>query len=69
MTADCNSDNCDNEKSEVEKITDDDQELVYNPVFINKNTVAVTLKTVFSYTVPSQKEIFNNLFSPPPELV
>ena len=68
VTVACNTDNCDNEETEVEKMIDD-QQLVYNPISIHKNAVAVILKTVFSYTVKSENEIFENLVSPPPELV
>ena len=68
VTVACEKDNCDNEETEVEKMIDD-QQLVYNSISVQKNTVAVILKTVFSYTVKSENEIFENLVSPPPELV
>jgi len=68
VTAACKTDNCDNEKTEVEKIADD-QQLVNNSIFLQNNTATVILKTVFSYTVQCENEIFKNLFSPPPELV
>jgi len=69
ITAVCGSDNCDNEKTEVEKINGDDQQLVVSSISLQKNAVSVILKTVFSYTVQLENEIFKNLFSPPPELV
>jgi len=68
ITAVCEKDNCDNEKTEVEKIADDDQQLVVPSISIQRSTVSVILKTVFSYTVQCENEIFKNLFSPPPEL-
>ena len=64
----CNSGDCENEKSELEKINDD-QNLHHQPVAINQYPNSVILKTVFSYSVSSENEIFKNLFSPPPELV
>ncbi|GLU53053.1 hypothetical protein Dfri01_25140 [Dyadobacter frigoris] len=64
----CNDGTCDNENKEVEKIMDDDQFLISDPVSFSKITVSVLLKTVFSYTIACENEIYRNLFSPPPEL-
>ncbi|MBE9460412.1 hypothetical protein IEE83_00815 [Dyadobacter sp. UP-52] len=64
----CTDGTCDNENTEVEKTMDDDQILIPNPITFHKVTVSVLLKTVFSYTIACENEIYKNLFSPPPEL-
>jgi hypothetical protein len=63
----CNDGTCDNQNTEVEKILDD-QILVPNSFSFGKITVTAPLKTVFSYTIACENEIYKNLFSPPPEL-
>ena len=73
ITAVCNSDDSEsddseNEKSEVEKINDD-QQLHQHSLTLNHNLASVILRVTFSYSVPTEHEIFENLFSPPPELV
>jgi hypothetical protein len=68
MTAICNSDDCENEKAEVEKMMDD-QPLINHTITLNYDPASVVLKVTFSYTVQVENEIFKNLFSPPPELV
>jgi hypothetical protein len=62
----CSSDNCDTEKTEIEKIVDE-QQYVHSFSSLQYHTAAVYLKTVFSYAVPCENEILKNLFSPPPE--
>jgi regulatory protein YycH of two-component signal transduction system YycFG len=64
----CNSDDCENEKTEVEKISDD-QQINHHSLSLPRSPIAFILKVVFTYTVPSESEIFKDLYSPPPELV
>lgn len=64
----CNDDTCDNENTEVEKMMDDDQIMIPGQIAFNKITVLVSLKTIFSYTIACENEIYKSLFSPPPEL-
>lgn len=68
VTAVCNSDDCENEKSEVEKINDD--QTLHQP-FVNlyHYPQVVILRVAFSYSISFENELFKNLFSPPPELV
>jgi hypothetical protein len=64
----CETGTCDNEKTEVEKISDD-QVLVSESVDFGKFCLSIPLKNSFSYSVQLQNEIYYNLLSPPPELV
>jgi hypothetical protein len=63
----CNNDTCENENTEVEKMIDD-QIMIPGTISFSKITVSVLVKTVFSYTIACENEIYKNLFSPPPEL-
>ncbi len=64
----CVDGTCDNENTEVEKMIDDDQILTQIPHTFQKISFTIPLKTVFSYTIACDNEIYKNLFSPPPEL-
>lgn len=64
----CVDGTCDNENKEVEKTMDDDQILIPDAILFNKIVASVPLKTVFSYTIACENEIYRNLLSPPPEL-
>lgn len=64
----CIDGTCDNENTEVEKMIDDDQILLQFAHSFQKSNISVPLKTVFSYTIACENEIYKNLFSPPPEL-
>ena len=59
---------CDNEKTEFEKINDD-QLLTSHSVYFDKGNLSIPLKSSFFYTVSFLNEIYRNIFSPPPELV
>jgi hypothetical protein len=62
----CKTENCESEKSEVEKGVDD-QQLIHTTLAFTYPSSTVPVKTVFSYSVQFENEIFKNLFSPPPE--
>jgi hypothetical protein len=64
----CDSGTCDNEKTEVEKISDD-QLLISNSVYFGKYSLSIPLKNSFTYSISFRAEIFHNLLSPPPELI
>jgi hypothetical protein len=68
IVAICISDDCENEKTEVEKISDD-QQISPQLLSLPRSPIPFILKVVFTYAVPSENEIFKNLVSPPPELV
>jgi len=59
---------CDNEKTELEKINDD-QLLISHSVYFDKGNLSIPLKSSFSYTISFRNEIYRYIFSPPPELV
>jgi hypothetical protein len=64
----CDSGTCDNEKTEVEKVNDD-QLLISNSVHFDKFCLSIPLKNSFTYSISLRTEIFHNLLSPPPELI
>jgi hypothetical protein len=64
----CNSGTCENQDAEETENLVDDQQIASHLAF-TKVPVSVLLKTVFSYTVLCDNEIYRNLVSPPPELV
>ncbi|MDQ6479608.1 hypothetical protein [Dyadobacter sp. LHD-138] len=63
----CNTGTCDNENAEETEKMVDDQLMIESHLSYNKIAVSVILKTVFSYTVVCENEIYRNLVSPPPE--
>jgi len=65
----CDSGTCDNENTEEAEKMIDDQLFVDHRFSVHHTTFAVVLKTVFSYTVGCENEIYRNLLSPPPELI
>jgi hypothetical protein len=64
----CDTGTCDNEKTEVEKINDD-QLLISHSVYFDRFFSLLPLKSSFFFTVSFENEIYRNLLSPPPELV
>jgi len=64
----CDTGTCDNEKTEVEKINDD-QLLISHTFNIDKYILSIPLKNSFSYSAGFQNEISLKLLSPPPELI
>ncbi|NIJ53498.1 hypothetical protein FHS68_002668 [Dyadobacter arcticus] len=64
----CETDTCDNEKTEIEKINDD-LLLISNSVDFGKFCLSIPLKNSFSFTIQFRTEIHYNLLSPPPELI
>ncbi|WP_149242426.1 hypothetical protein [Dyadobacter sp. 32] len=68
IVAVCNSGDCESEKSEIEKVTDD-QQIYHHFVNISQHPSSAILRVAFSYSVPSENDILENLFSPPPELI
>lgn len=68
ISAVCSSDDCESEKSEVEKVNDD-QQLHHHHLNINRHSALVISRVTFTYSVPSENDILENLFLPPPELI
>jgi hypothetical protein len=64
----CDTGTCDNEKTEVEKINDD-QLLTTDSLYFGNIYADIPLKQSFLYAVSFRSEIFYNLLSPPPELI
>ncbi|WP_082216065.1 hypothetical protein [Dyadobacter psychrophilus] len=64
----CDTGTCDNEKTEVEKINDD-QLLISHSLHFDKYILSIPLKKTFSYSAGFQNEISLKLLSPPPELI
>jgi hypothetical protein len=64
----CDTGTCDNEKTEVEKINDD-QLLISHSFHVDKYILSIPLKNTFSYSTGFQNEICLKLLSPPPELI
>jgi hypothetical protein len=64
----CDTGACDNEKTEVEKISDD-QFLIAQGVDFKRFCLSIPLTTSFSYHLRFSGEIYYNLLSPPPELI
>ena len=62
----CESDDSENEKSDIETMNDD-QQLHQLGLTLNHSFALVILRVTFSYSVPTEHEIFEHLFSPPPE--
>lgn len=64
----CDTGTCDNEKTEVEKLNDD-QLLHSHSVYFDRSVTLIPVKSLFFYTANFEKEIYRNLLSPPPELI
>ncbi|MCF0050173.1 hypothetical protein MUK70_28310 [Dyadobacter chenwenxiniae] len=64
----CDTGTCDNEKTEVEKINDD-QLLISHSFNVDKYILSIPLRNTFSYSTGFQNEISLKLLSPPPELI
>jgi hypothetical protein len=64
----CDTGTCDNEKTEAEKINDD-QLLISHSVHFDKFVLSIPLKNIFAYSAGFQNEICLKLLSPPPELI
>lgn len=65
----CDTGTCDNEeKTEVEKLNDD-QLLISHNVHFDRSVTLIPVKSSFFYTANFDNEIYRNLLSPPPELI
>ncbi|KAA0991464.1 hypothetical protein FXO21_15465 [Dyadobacter sp. UC 10] len=64
----CDTGTCDNEKTELEKVNDD-QFFADHIVHFDKFCLSIPLKASFLFSISFRNEIFYNLISPPPELI
>ncbi|MCE7071566.1 MULTISPECIES: hypothetical protein [Dyadobacter] len=64
----CDTGTCDNEKTEVEKISDD-QLLISHSLHFDKSPLSFPLSKSFSFSAGFPNEISLKLLSPPPELI